>query len=75
MHLAAALGTPTIGIFGSTSPAWTSPRGGSARVVGPADVDCSPCFRKSCPFDRECLTAIAPESIADAVEELVGEAT
>jgi ADP-heptose:LPS heptosyltransferase len=75
MHLAAALGTPTLGIFGSTSPAWTAPRGKAARVIGPAEVDCSPCFRKTCPFDRECLTGIAPENVANAVTGLLGEST
>ena len=70
--LAAALGTPTVGIFGSTSPAWTAPRGPRVRVVGPAGVDCSPCFRKTCPFDRECLTGVETKAVIEAAREVVG---
>ena len=72
MHLAAALGTPTVGIFGSTSPEWTGPRGERVRVVGPAAVDCSPCFRKTCPFDRECLTGVHTQSVLEAIRDLTG---
>jgi heptosyltransferase-2 len=72
MHLAAAVGTPTVGIFGSTSPAWTGPRGERVRVVGPAGVDCSPCFRTTCPFDRECLTGVSAGAVVEAARELVG---
>ena len=71
MHLAAAVGTPTVGIFGSTSPEWTAPRGSSVRVVGPAPAACSPCFRKTCPFDRECLTGIGPDVVLGAARTLL----
>jgi len=71
MHLAAAVATPTVGIFGSTAPAWTAPRGSSVKVVGPAPAACSPCFRKSCPFDRECLTGIGPDDVLDASRTLL----
>lgn len=71
MHLAAALGTPTVGIFGSTSPDWTAPRGPSARVVGPAPVLCTPCFRRTCPYDRECLAGIDPARVIGAARGLL----
>lgn len=74
MHLAAALGTPTVGIFGSTSPAWTAPRGPLVRTVGPAPVPCSPCFLRECPYARECLTGIRPGSVREVVDELLGAA-
>lgn len=71
MHLAAALGTPTVGIFGSTSPAWTAPRGLAARSVGPAPVPCSPCFLRTCPYARECLTGLHPETVLAVVDALL----
>lgn len=73
MHLAAAVGTPTVGIFGSTSPDWTAPRGRRVRIVGPAAVDCTPCFRRDCPFDRECLTGISVEAVGEAARDLLEE--
>jgi heptosyltransferase-2 len=73
MHLASAVGTPTVGIFGSTSPVWTAPRGPRARVVGPAGVDCTPCFRKTCPYDRECLTGIDAGEVVAVARELLQE--
>jgi len=73
MHLAAAVGTPTVGIFGSTSPVWTAPRGPRIRVVGPAGVDCTPCFQKTCPYDRECLTGIHTDAVLEAARELLRE--
>jgi heptosyltransferase-2 len=74
MHVAAAVGTPTVGIFGSTSPVWTAPRGPAARSVGPAPVDCSPCFLAACPFALECLRGLAPAAVLDAVDRLLGPA-
>lgn len=74
MHAAAAVGTPTVGIFGSTSPVWTAPRGPAARTVGPAPVDCSPCFRSTCPFALECLRGLEPDTVLAAVDRLLGPA-
>ncbi len=49
MHLAAAVGTPLLALFGSTDPAVCGPRGtGPARVLY-EKVDCSPCYLKECP--------------------------
>ena len=46
-HLAAAVGAPTVAVFGSTSSAWTAPLGARVRVVQRAPV-CSPCFARTC---------------------------
>jgi len=64
-HLAAATGAPTVAIFGSTSSAWTAPRGPRVRVVQRAPV-CSPCFRRTCRIGTPCLTAIAVEDVVRA---------
>ncbi len=72
VHLSAALGIPTLTIFGSTSPIWTSPRGQSTRIIR-SDVDCSPCFRRECPRGDipECLGSITVESVLQAALELM----
>lgn len=47
VHLAAALGVPTVSVFCSTSPCWTGPRGARAVSLAP-DVSCAPCFGRTC---------------------------
>lgn len=71
MHLAAAVGVPTLGIFGSTSPAWTGPRGPMAASVGPFPVDCAPCFLRQCPIGLPCLEQLSVTVVHDAVSELL----
>ena len=68
-HLAAAVGVPTVTLFGPTDPALTAPRGQRGRgVVGPAP--CAPCFLRRCPIDHVCMRAISAASVALAVEEV-----
>lgn len=75
MHLAAALGVPTVSIFGSTEPNWTGPLGQNHTVLR-RHVECSPCFKRECPIDFRCMKEIEPEHVAAAVigslQELVG---
>lgn len=63
MHLAAALGRPVVGIFGSTSPAWTAPVGPAVRFLSDPPW-CAPCFAKTCVQDFACMLRITPEHIA-----------
>jgi heptosyltransferase-2 len=66
MHLASALGVPTMAIFGSTEPLLTGPMGVRSRVLR-HHVPCSPCFLRECPIDFECMKNITPEmTIAEA---------
>ncbi|HZL85718.1 MAG TPA: lipopolysaccharide heptosyltransferase II [Candidatus Krumholzibacteria bacterium] len=70
MHLAAALGTPVVGVFGSTNPAWTHPLGPSATwVVHP--VPCAPCYRRRCPIDFPCMLQIEPAQLVVALHGLL----
>ncbi len=69
LHLAAALRVPVIGLYGSTDPEATGPRGEKARVIYQG-VDCSPCLRRVCPTDFSCMETITPEEVMSAVEEL-----
>ena len=67
-HLAAALGVPTITLFGPTDPHLTAPRGPRVRSIdGPAP--CAPCFLPCCPIDHVCMRAISAASVAAAVDE------
>jgi heptosyltransferase-2 len=67
-HLAAALGVPTVTLFGPTDPRLTSPRGSSGRSVE-GRAPCAPCFLPRCPIEHVCMRAISAASVAEAVEE------
>jgi heptosyltransferase-2 len=69
MHVAAALGTPVIVPFGSTSPELTGPGlpGGVLHHMLKSDVPCSPCFRRVCPIDLRCMTSITVARVTKAV--------
>ncbi|HUK82286.1 MAG TPA: lipopolysaccharide heptosyltransferase II [Verrucomicrobiae bacterium] len=69
MHLAAALGTPVVAIFGSTSPKLTGPLGKQCVVVH-QDAECSPCFLRKCPIDFRCMDRITVSHVTDAVLQL-----
>jgi heptosyltransferase-2 len=70
MHVAAALGAPTVAVFGSTEPQLTGPTGASCRVLR-HHVPCSPCFLRQCPIDFACMKSITPEMVIAAAEELL----
>ncbi len=69
MHVAAALGTPVVVPFGSTSPELTGPGlpGDPPHTCLRAGVPCSPCFLRTCPIDFRCMTGISIESVVEAV--------
>lgn len=68
MHLAAAVGTPVIGLFGPSSPAYSGPRGDRHRLfVG--EAPCAPCFSVTCRSEEPlaCLRRITPQMVVEAV--------
>ncbi len=67
MHISAALGVPTIAIFGSTDPAATGPLSDNAVVIR-HQVDCAPCFKRTCPTDFRCMLSITPEEVWSSLE-------
>lgn len=69
MHVAAALGTPLVAIFGPTDSTTTSPYSPHARVVRVA-ADCAPCLKRECPTDHRCMTGVTPEQVIDAAVSL-----
>jgi heptosyltransferase-2 len=72
-HLSAALGTPTVVVFGSTSSAWTAPLGARVRVVQDAPV-CAPCFQRACAIGTVCLTAVTARAVERACHEVAAPA-
>jgi heptosyltransferase II len=69
MHLAAALGTPVVVPFGSTSPELTGPGlpGVSRHHLLRSAAPCSPCFLRTCPIDFRCMTGITPARVTEAI--------
>jgi ADP-heptose:LPS heptosyltransferase len=75
MHLAAALGTPVVALFGPTIPALTGPYSRTVPcTVLTSGIDCQPCDRtplqKRCPLNR-CMTELGPERVFTAVQALL----
>jgi heptosyltransferase I len=67
MHIAAAVGTPVVSLWGATSPERTGPYGfGHLAIQGRAP--CSPCYRKRCPIGRICMQSIDIEEIMAKIE-------
>lgn len=70
MHVAGALGLPTVGIFGSSRPDRTAPLGPRTKVLQ-RPIPCSPCLKRTCRFGHyDCLKQIKPEEVLAALEEL-----
>lgn len=77
LHVATAVGTPVVALFGSTDPAETGPwRGDENRFSGTILYDalpCAPCRKTPiCGGRFDCLRALAPERVFDAVTPLLG---
>ena len=65
MHMANALGTPVIAVFGPTDPNATGPYQEPAAVVK-KDVPCWPCSYRECPFDHRCMLNISAEEVYES---------
>lgn len=67
MHLAAAVGTPVVALFGPTAPWRTGPYGHGHQVIR-TGTGCSPCFKRHCRFgDRHCMTGISVPDVMAAL--------
>ena len=70
MHIAAALKTPQIAIFGSSDPAHTPPLSEKAKVIW-LNLPCSPCHKKECPLGHlKCLKDILPQQVLATLNTL-----
>jgi heptosyltransferase-2 len=70
MHIAAALGVPTVAVFGSTDERVTGPCGPRTRIVK-HPVECSPCLLRECPIDHRCMTGVMVEDVCRAAREVL----
>ena len=69
MHIASALGVPTVTVFGATDETTTGPTGDWARIVH-EQVECSPCLLRACPINHRCMTRVSTERVATVALEL-----
>ena len=72
MHLAGAIGTPLVALFGPTREAETAPL---TRATGRADVLinpvwCRPCMLRECPLDHRCMKGLEPLRVISALEAM-----
>ncbi|MDH3494573.1 MAG: lipopolysaccharide heptosyltransferase II [Acidobacteriota bacterium] len=68
-HVAAAVGTATMTIFGPTNPLTTRPWNGE--IVRREDVECSPCMLRACPIDHRCMTRIKAEDVFSEISAIL----
>jgi len=61
-HIGAAVGAPTLVIFGPTNPLTTYPFSANAQMIR-EPPDCAPCMLRDCPIDHRCMTAITSEQV------------
>lgn len=71
LHIAAAVGSHVVALYGSTPP-WFAPPLTSRHSVHYAGLECSPCFKRECPLGHHnCMGFIAPDVIANKVVEVL----
>lgn len=66
MHVAAALGTDVLAIFGPTNEHETRPLGPGRATVLHGDVWCRPCMLRECPLTQRCMRQVTPDAAAEA---------
>jgi len=72
MHIASAVGTPVVALFGPSSPREWGPRGGPVEVLY-KDLDCRSCFHPTCTRGEEnCMRLIAVDEVMSAFGRLMG---
>lgn len=73
MHAAGYLGTPVVGIYGSTSPDWTRPLGKNVRIAR-SECDCTPCFKRECVRTDDlyrCQKEISASTVAELLDQII----
>ncbi|MDP6544957.1 MAG: lipopolysaccharide heptosyltransferase II [Phycisphaerae bacterium] len=76
-HIAVAVGSAVVTVFGSTDPLWARINCPRERIVS-VEVDCGPCGRKLCnqipgPIYHHCMGKVTPEMVVEATGQLLDE--
>lgn len=71
MHIAAAVGTPLVALFGSTNEVVTGPY--KQGTVIHKHVSCSPCYERVCPIDFRCMKRIEADEVYNEIVRLLNE--
>jgi len=73
MHISAALGIPTLGIFGPTDPEKHGPYSANSDYIIKKDLHCIICNKLICPFKHECMTKLSTSELVDKAKRLLGK--
>jgi len=71
MHIAAAVGTPVVGVYGPTNPILQGPYGDRHVIVRKEGLPCLGCNRTKCPIGHPCMLELTVETVLDGVELLL----
>ncbi len=72
LHIATAVGTPAVALFGPSNPAEWGPRGGTAEVISKG-LDCRACFHPTCERgEQNCMKLITVDEVMSASVRLLG---
>ena len=71
VHLSAGMGTKTIMLMGPTDANRNGPYGQQENAIE-AEHPCKHCWKRACPYGRDCLLAIRPEAVEEKAEKLLG---
>lgn len=75
MHLAVALGSPVVSVFGPTNPVWAGPYH-RADAVLQASIPCAPCYLRQlsrCTYGHDCMHKITAQAVIDRAESILSK--
>ncbi len=71
VHMAAAVGTPTVSYFRASDPARNAPTGEN-HIYLQSTMECAPCWKRDCEWNDDCRDTISPEAFITALQQVTG---